>query len=223
MGHRDKAKLNEDLYNFMVTHSVREPEVCAALREKTVQLEGGHLMTAAEQMQVIDFFLKTFSPKKCLEIGVFTGYSAIWTALALPEDAKLIALERFPKHKDIFEEYATAAGVLHKIDYRACHARETMELWVKDSAYKNTFDYIYLDANKREYPGYYELSLKLLRPGGVMVLDNMFCFGEVLESGAVRGIGDVIRELNESIHKDNRVDVMILPLGDGFTFVRKRP
>lgn len=221
MGHRDKTEITPEIYNFMVQHSVREPEVCKQLREKTVDMEGGHLMTSPEQMQAISMFLKVMQPKKCLEIGVFTGYSAIWTALNLPKNAQLIALERFPYYTDIAKEYFEKAGVADVIDYRLCHARETMEMWVKDSAQKESFDYIYLDANKRDYPKYYELGIQLLKTGGVMVLDNMFCFGEVLEHGSVRGIGDIIRELNEAIHKDERVEICMLPMGDGLTFVRK--
>lgn len=221
MGHRNQTQVTADLYDFMVKHSVREPKVCQDLREATVSIEGGHLMTSPEQMQAIAFFLKTLNPMKCLEIGVFTGYSAIWTALNIPKKAEFIALERFPYHTDMAMEYFEKAGVKDQIDYRLCHARETMEMWVKDPSYKETFDYIYLDANKRDYPAYYELGIQLLKSGGVMVLDNMFCFGEVLEYGAVRGIGDIIRELNETIHKDERVEICMLPMGDGFTFARK--
>lgn len=222
MGKRDQTEITPALYQFMVDNSVREPEICKKIRQKTAEIEGSHLMTSAEQMQFVALLVTLLKPKKCLEIGVFTGYSTVWTALHLREDACLIALERFPYYTDIAKQFFFEAGVMDKIDYRLCHAREMMETWVKDPLEKESFDFIFLDANKREYPEYYQLGVSLLRKGGLMVIDNMFCFGEVLDEGSVRGIGDIIRELNHHIHKDNRVQISTVPLGDGLTCIFKR-
>jgi caffeoyl-CoA O-methyltransferase len=177
----------------------------------------------------MSFLVKALGVRNALEVGTYTGYSALTVALALPEDGRVVACDISEKWADIGRKYWREAGVAHKIDFRFGKAVRTLDKLLQSGA-AGSFDFIFIDADKVNYDAYYERSLKLLRPGGVIALDNVLLFGAVVDPGVLDAdlksrISDAditaMRKLNEKIRNDPRVDEVMLPFADGLTLVRK--
>ncbi len=213
--------LTPEAYVYYQTHAGRMHPVMEALRAKTRDVSEGHMQIAPEQATMLQFLMKLLNAKKTLEIGTFTGYSALAVALALPDDGKLIACDISEDWTAIAKEYWAQAGVAHKIDLRLAPALETLKELVKEGA-AGTFDFVFIDADKQNYPAYYEASLPLLRAGGVIAIDNVLWYGRVADPSDQTQSTRVIRALNDYVHKDDRVDMCMVGIGDGLLLARKR-
>lgn len=217
-----KYEISGDLYAYAVKNSVREPSITVELRDETFKTErAARMVSSPEQMQFISMLLKLTRPQKCLEIGVFTGYSALWIAMALQKNATLIGVERNPRYEKICRKYWEKAGVEEKIDLRIASAHEALDALILNGE-SNTFDFIYIDADKLGYKDYYEKCLKLLKKDALMIFDNVFLFGEVVNEKSINpALPEAMCEFNEFIHNDKRIEISMLPLGDGMTLAYK--
>ena len=214
--------LTDRLYDYILSVSLREPEVLARLRQETAQLPMAVMQIAPDQGQFMALLIKLMNAKRTLEVGVFTGYSSLWVALALPEDGQVIACDQSAEWTAIAQRYWQEAGVANKIDLRLAPALETLEALMQ-SGQAGTFDFAFIDADKRNYPHYYDYCLKLLRPGGLIAIDNVLRNGSVLDEGFLQDKAtQAIDALNQQLVKDDRVDLSLVPIGDGLTLLRKR-
>jgi caffeoyl-CoA O-methyltransferase len=160
--------------------------------------------------------------RRCLEVGVFTGYSSLAVALALPDDGRIVACDVSEEWTSVARRYWAEAGVAHKIDLRLAPALETLEaLLVEGEA--GCFDFAFLDADKENYLRYYEVVLELVRPGGLIVADNTLWSGRVADPANDEASTVALRRFNDFLHRDERVDLSLVPIGDGLTLARKRP
>ncbi len=214
--------MTDPLNEYMLGVSLREPARMADLRAEIDTMTERELATAPEQGQFMAFLVKTLGAKRALEVGVFTGYSAMAVALAMPDDGYLVACDVNAAWATIAQRHWQSAGVAHKIDMRLAPALDTLSALVTDEGQRGSYDFAFIDADKPNYPAYYEHCLTLLRPGGMIVIDNVFLGGQVIDP-ARQGEGiRAIRRLNETLHHDERVDMTLVPIGDGMTLVRKR-
>jgi caffeoyl-CoA O-methyltransferase len=178
-------------------------------------------LIAPEQGQFMSLLIKLLGAKRTLEVGVFTGCSALWVALALPPDGQMIACDINEEWTAVARRYWREAGVAHKIDLRLAPAVETLADLIEQGE-SASFDFAFIDADKPSYDAYYELCLELVRPGGVIALDNMLLDGFVLDEQSHHIIVESIRALNRKLYSDDRVDISMVPISDGLTLVRKR-
>jgi predicted O-methyltransferase YrrM len=215
-----KLSLNETLYNYLLSVSLQETEVLKQLRKETATLPMSVMQIAPEQGQFMALMVKLIGAKKTLEVGVFTGYSTLVVALALPEDGKIIACDVDEEYTKIAQKYWQQAGVNHKIDLRIAPALETLDKLIAEKQ-ENTFDFAFIDADKRNYPNYYEQTLKLIRPGGLIAIDNVLWSGQVADSKDTDKRTIAIREFNQKLHQDRRVNISLLPIADGLTLAMK--
>jgi predicted O-methyltransferase YrrM len=226
----EKAEIqfSKQLRDYVLS-TLREPDVLKHLREETDSDPHAIMQIPPEQGQFMSFLVKSLGVSKALEIGTYTGYSALCVALALPDDGKLIACDINENWVNIGRKYWQEAGVAHKIDFRFGKATRTLDNLIK-SGEAGSFDFVFIDADKINYDQYYEKSLTLLRPGGVIAIDNVLLFGTVVDSALLDADLktritdadiDAMRKLNEKIRNDPRVDETMLPIADGLTLVRK--
>jgi predicted O-methyltransferase YrrM len=213
--------LDDRLYRYLVNHSVREPEVLVALRRETAQHPMAQMQIAPEQGQFMALLVQLLGVKKALEVGVFTGYSALRVALAMPPEGRLVACDISEEYTAIARRYWDQAGVAGKIDLRLAPATETLDHLIA-AGEANSFDFAFIDADKSRYPTYYEQCLQLVRPGGLIVLDNMLWSGQVADPAVQDNRTNTLRCLNETIHHDDRVVASLVPIADGLTLALKR-
>ena len=212
--------LNNSLYEYILSVSLREPEVLARLRAETLQQPMSMMLSAPEQGQFLALLAQLIGARKCLEVGVYTGYSTLWVALALPHDGSVLACDVSEKWTAIARRYWEEAGVAERIDLQLAPALETLDrLLAADQA--GSFDFAFIDADKENYPYYYERTLQLLRPGGLMLIDNTLWSGAVADPAQQDPETRAIRTLNERVHADDRVQMTLLPVADGLTLARK--
>ena len=178
------------------------------------------MQISPEQAASLALLARLTGAKRCIEIGVFTGYSALAVALALPADGRIVALDVSRDFTDIAKGYWKEAGVADKIDLRLGPALASLDAMIK--AGEKPFDFAFIDADKTGYDGYYERALTLLRPGGLIALDNMLYSGEVADPGVKDAGPKALRALNAKIHADARVDMALATIGDGMMLARKR-
>jgi caffeoyl-CoA O-methyltransferase len=214
--------LTDPLYEYLLDVSLREPQVMSDLRAETATLEAYGMQMSPDEAQLMGFLVKLLGVRRALEIGVFTGYSALSVALALPDDGCLIACDVSEEWTQIARRHWQAAGVAHKIDLRLAPAVETLAAMAADPAQHNSFDFAFIDADKENYDHYYERCLQLVRPGGLIALDNVLWGGGVLDPARQDESTLAIRALNQKLHTDDRVDLSLVPIGDGLTLARKR-
>jgi len=213
--------LDDPLYDYLLSVSLREPEILLQLREETARLPNARMQIAPEQGQFMALLVQLLGATKTLEIGVFTGYSSLCVALALPPNGKIVACDVSEEYTAIARRYWAAGGVAHKIDWRLAPALETLnELLAAGQA--ETFDFSFIDADKGNYEGYYERSLQLVRPGGLIAVDNVLWSGRVADSQNQDSSTKTIRAFNEKLHHDERVTLSLVPIADGLTLARKR-
>lgn len=212
---------NDQLHQYLLSISVHEAEILTQLRQETAQLPMSQMQIAPEQGQFMSFLIKLIGVKKALEIGVFTGYSSLITAMALPEDGKLIACDVDEKYTAIARQYWQKAGVDHKITLHLAPALETLDQLLAQGE-AETFDFIFIDADKRNYPNYYEKSLKLLKKGGLIAVDNVLWSGKVADRDIQDKQTQAIRDFNNQIYQDDRVIITLIPIADGLTLAIKK-
>ena len=212
--------LSDSLSSYIKSVSVREPEVLVKLREETAKLPMAIMQIAPEQGQFMSLLVQLLGVKKTLDIGVFTGYSSLVVALALPDDGKVVACDINEDCTAIASRYWQAAGVAHKIDLRLAPALETLEQLIAEGQ-SNSFDFAFIDADKRNYDNYYEKCLKLIRPGGLIAIDNVLWSGKVADPSDSDKRTIAIREFNQKLHQDSRVQISLVPIADGLTLALK--
>jgi predicted O-methyltransferase YrrM len=215
------TELTDALHDYLVKVSVREPKVLARLRAETQKMPRGKLQISPEQGQLMTLLAELIGAKRALEVGTFTGYSACAVALALPANGKLIACDISEDWTSVGKRYWRAAGVAKKIDLRIGPAIKTLDGLLK-TGQAGKFDFGFIDADKPNYDGYYERALKLLRKGGLLLIDNVLWGGSVIDKTDRDLSTRCVRALNKKIHGDKRVTVSMIPIGDGLTLVRKR-
>ena len=213
--------LDSALYEYLLANSLREPEVLTQLRLATAKLPMSRMQIAPEQGQFMALLVRLLGAKKTLEVGVFTGYSALVVALALPEDGKVIACDRDPRFTEMAKPYWEKAGVADKIDLRLAPALETLENLIANGE-SNSFDFAFIDADKRNYPNYYEQTLQLVRPGGLIAIDNVLWSGRVADPEDTDKRTVAIREFNQKLHQDSRIHLSVLAIADGLTLAIKK-
>lgn len=206
--------MNESLYNYYLNITVNESPSQKALREKTQLLPEYYMQIAPEQGQFLAFLVRLLNVKTIIEIGTFTGYSALSMAQALPEQGKIVCCEINETWPRIGKAYWKEAGVDNKIDLRIAPALETLEEFIQTKEYNNV-DLIFIDADKINYPEYVEKALALIRKGGVILIDNLFWDGKVADNQYQDNDTRVLRQVNESLANDPRVFYSVLPIGDG--------
>jgi len=214
-------KLTPELYAYLQKMSLREPDVLRKLREQTHKMSMSQMQISPEQGQFMRLLIELMGAKKTLDIGVFTGYSALSVALALPEDGKVIGCDINGDWTGIARRYWEMAGVTHKIDLRLAPALKTLQSLI-DGGEAGTFDFAFIDADKLNYLNYYEMSLVLVRQGGLIGIDNVLWSGDVADPEVTDANTMAIRKVNEVLLSDERVSISMLPVGDGLTLARKR-
>jgi predicted O-methyltransferase YrrM len=214
--------LPPEIHRYILDNSLREPPVLARLRAETASLTQGYYQIAPEEGQLLTLVLELLRARRTLDIGTFTGYSAAVAAMALPAEGKVIACDVSVEWTDVARRYWAEAGVADKIDLRLAPATETLAALIAEGAAGN-FDFALIDADKELYPTYYEQALTLVRPGGVIAIDNTLWRGTVADPAAIKPKTETFRAFNAFVHSDERVTQVMLPLGDGLTLARKRP
>ncbi|HET6567669.1 MAG TPA: class I SAM-dependent methyltransferase [Rhodothermales bacterium] len=200
---------------------MREPDVLRRLREETARHPESQMQIAPEQGQFMALLVRLLRARKTLEVGVFTGYSSTAVALALPPEGEIVACDVSEAYTSIARRYWQEAGVAKKIDLRIGPAVETLQHLLEEGE-AETFDFAFIDADKEQYDAYYECALKLLRPGGLIVIDNVFRGGQVVDPAAASPGTRAIQALNRKLLRDERVDLSMLPVADGLTLALKR-
>ena len=226
---KNDIQFSDEIYKYILNVSMRENKVLEALRDETSKDPNAIMQIPPEQGQFMAFLIKLTGAKKCLEIGTYTGYSALSMALAIPDDGKVITCDVNTEWSNMGLKYWKQAKVNHKIDLKIAPAIETLDMLLANNE-EGTFDFVFIDADKSNYINYYEKSLLLLKQNGIIAIDNVLLFGSVVDKNLLdddmkERISDkdiaIMRELNEKIGKDKRVDISMLPIADGLTLVRK--
>jgi caffeoyl-CoA O-methyltransferase len=215
------VQLTDHLYKYLVDHSVREHPVLAELRAETARLPHAGMQIGADQGQFLALLAKLIGARRCIEVGVFTGYSSLAVALALPDDGRIVACDVNEEWTAIARRFWQKAGVARKIDLRLAPAAVTLDGLLADEG-EGRYDFAFIDADKGGYLGYFERCLRLVRPNGLIAIDNTLWSGDVADPANTKPDTVALRALNDALHHDERVDIALLPLGDGVTLARKR-
>jgi len=213
--------LSEALYDYILSVSLREPDVLRRLREETARMPLAIMQIAPEQGQFMALIVELMGAKRTLEVGVFTGYSSLAVALALPDDGHITACDVSEEWTAIARRYWAEAGVADKVDLRLAPAIETLDALLVDGQ-AGSYDFAFIDAEKTEYADYYERVLQLLRQGGLVAIDNVLWNGAVADPADDKEDTNAIRAFNEKLRDDDRISLSLLPLADGLTLARKR-
>jgi len=213
--------ITESIYQYLCDHSLREDPILKDLRDHTYDMEERAMQIAPEQGQFMQMLVKLIGAKNTIEVGVFTGYSSLAIALALPEDGRIVACDVNPQYTSVAEKFWVSAGVREKIDLRIGPAKDTL-LELINAGLTGTFDFAFIDADKINYDHYYELCLQLIRPGGLITVDNVLWGGAVSDDTINDVDTNSIRALNDKLHQDERIDLSLVPVGDGLTLAMKR-
>jgi predicted O-methyltransferase YrrM len=219
---RQTIQIDDRLYEYLLQVSLREPEILAELRAETAKHPYAQMQIAPEQGQFMALLVRLMGASRCLEVGVFTGYSSISVALALPPGGRLFALDVDPETTAVAQRYWNLAGVADRVELRLGDGTESLDALIAEGR-SGTFDFAFIDADKEGYPAYYERALTLARPGGLIAFDNVLRGGRVANPRARDSATAAIRAFNRSLHVDDRVDLSLVPIADGLTLARKRP
>lgn len=214
--------LEKHLYEYLLSVSLREAEILTQLRQETALQAMAQMQIAPEQGQFMALLVQLIRAQKTLDIGVFTGYSSLVIALALPAGGKVVACEANAEYAAIARSWWQKAGMVDKITLHVAPARETLNRLIA-AGETDTFDFAFIDADKSKYQYYYEQCLQLIRPGGVIAIDNVLWSGRVADPQVQDNRTKKMRSLNQKLHQDSRVDLSLVPIGDGLTLARKRP
>jgi predicted O-methyltransferase YrrM len=211
----------ENIFDYLTAVSLREPAVLRRLRDETASNPRATMQITADQGQFMALLIQLMGARRALEVGVFTGYSSLAVALALPADGQLVACDVSEEYTAVARRYWKEAGVDPKIDLHLRPALETLRQLLAEGRH-GTFDFAFIDADKSNYDAYYECALQLLRPGGLIMIDNVLWSGRVADPNDNDPDTAAIRALNEKLHADARVSLSMLSIGDGVTLALKR-
>ncbi|WP_051311052.1 O-methyltransferase [Zooshikella ganghwensis] len=214
-------KITQDILTYVRDISLRETNTLKALRNETLKMPECNMQILPEQGQFMALLVRLMQAKKALEIGVFTGYSSLCVAQALPDNGELIACDNNADWVNIGRKYWQQAGVEHKISTMIGSAKDSLQQLI-DEKLEGSFDIAFIDADKENYDTYYEFALKLVRKGGLILLDNMLWSGAVVNSSITDTETKSLRALNKKISTDERIDLSLLPFADGLTLALKR-
>jgi predicted O-methyltransferase YrrM len=217
---RRSLNVDDTLYQYLIDHSIREHPAQIALREATASHRWAGMQISPDQGQFMALLVKLTGARRAIEVGVFTGYSALTVALALPADGTLLACDLSDEYTQIGRPFWAQAGVAHKIDLRLAPALDTLDAQLA-AGQAGQFDFAFIDADKSAYELYYERCLQLLRAGGLMAIDNTLWSGSVARE-AKDADTLALQQLNAKLHHDQRIDLSLLHIGDGVTLARKR-
>lgn len=217
---RSTITMTDSIENYISQFGVREPAVMKHCREETAAMPNANMQIAPEQGQFLALLVQLTSAKRVIEVGTFTGYSALWMTSALPDNGELIACDVSDDYMATAGKYWQQAGVTEKITLRIQPAINTLNELL-ESGQAGQFDMLFIDADKTGYQDYYEQGLQLLRPSGLMAFDNTLWSGLVVEPSEDPDTV-ALQQFNQHVHGDQRVDMGLLPVGDGLTLVRKR-
>ncbi len=212
--------LPDDVYQYLLSVSLREPPILRRLREETAKLPNATMQIPPEHGQFLSLMVQILGVRRAIEVGVFTGYSSLAVALALPAGSKIVACDISEEYTAIARRYWREAGVEPMIDLRLGPALETLDALL--AGQRGTFDFAFIDADKINYAGYYERALHLIRPGGLIMVDNTLWSGRVADPSETDENTEALRAFNRKLHSDARITLSMLPLGDGVTLARKR-
>jgi predicted O-methyltransferase YrrM len=214
--------LSDPLYQYLLANSVREPEILAQLRSETAEYPLANMQISPEQGQLMGLLVQLIGAKKCLEVGVFTGYSSLVVALNLPDDGRIVACDVSEEFTSIARRYWQEAGVSNKISLYVAPALETLDRLIANGE-SDTFDFAFIDADKNNYGAYYDRCFQLVRQGGLILVDNVLWYGRVADPGMDNDKRtQAIKQINQQIYHDDRVQISLIPIGDGLTIARKR-
>ncbi len=213
--------LTDSLYDYLLDVSLREAPVLRALREETLRMPRRSMQIAPEQGQFMALVARLVGARRYVEVGVFTGYSSLAVALALPDDGGVVACDVSEEWTAIARRHWRAAGVEHKIDLRLAPALQTLDSMLA-AGERDGYDLAFIDADKTGYLEYYERCLQLVRPGGLVLVDNTLWSGRVADPEDGDEETAALRHFNDCLHRDERVDLSLLPIGDGLTLARRR-
>lgn len=215
--------LTDSLYEYLLDVSLREPPLLLALREETAAMPNRSMQISPEQGQFMALLVRLLGARRCVEVGVFTGYSSLAVALALPDDGSILACDVSEEYTAVARRYWDKAGVAQKIELVLGPALDTLDRRLERPGEAGSYDFAFIDADKTNYLGYYERCLRLLRPGGLIAIDNTLWSGRVADKENAQPDTVALRHFNVVLHEDERIDVSLVPIGDGVTLARKRP
>jgi len=213
--------MSDQLHSYLLEYGMREHPVLAELRLRTGEHPQGQMLLAPEQGQLLGLLLQMLGARRTLDIGTFTGYSALVAALNVGEDGQVIACDVNSSDTDIARNYWTKAGVADRIDLRLAPAIETLDGLIA-SGESGAFDFAFIDADKSNYVVYFERSIELLRTGGLVAIDNTLWSGRVADPENTQSSTQNIRAFNTHVHGETRVEMVVLPIGDGLTLAYKK-
>jgi predicted O-methyltransferase YrrM len=213
--------MTDRLYDYLLGVSLREAPVLKRLRDETARMSNANMQISPEQGQFMQMLARLMGARRYLEVGVFTGYSSLAVALALPEDGRVLACDVSEEYTAVARRYWKEAKVDRKIELKLAPATQTLDARIA-AGEAASYDFAFIDADKTGYADYYERILQLLRPGGLVAVDNVLWNGRVLEPEDMTEDTTAIRRFNEALHRDERVELSMVPIGDGLTLARKR-
>ena len=213
--------LPDDVYDYVLAHGVREPAILGRLREETAAHPMAQMQIEPLQGAIFRLLVELLDARSYVEVGTFTGYSSLAVALAMPADGRLVCCDVSEEYTNVARRYWAEAGVADRVDLRIGPGVDGLDALLAEGR-ENTFDLAFIDADKKSYPDYYERCLRLVRPGGVVALDNVLWGGEIADMTKQDRDTLALRAVNEIVRDDERVTVVLLPVADGMTLARKR-
>lgn len=217
---RETFGLPDAVRNYLLDKAVREPDVLRRLREETAEMSGAQMQIAAEQGAFMRMLTALMQARRAIEVGVFTGYSSICVAQGLPDDGQLVACDRNGETSEIARRYWQEAGVADRIDLRLGDAVDSLDALLAEGQ-ADSFDLAFIDADKGNYPAYFEQCLRLVRVGGAILVDNVLWSGRVADPDDRENLTQSVRAFNDKVAADDRVDICMVPIGDGVTILRR--
>ena len=211
--------IDETIREYLLDNQPSEHPLLAELREVTATMTRSRMQISPEQGHFLTFLIRLTGARRVLEVGTYTGYSSLCMALALPTEGRIVACDKSAEWTDVAKRYWSKAGLADMIELRLGSAVDTLEALIKEG---QEFDFVFVDANKEDYDAYYESSLRLVRPGGLIAIDNMLREGRVADPSVTQLSVSAVRDLNAKIAKDERGDRVLLTVGDGMMLVRRR-
>ena len=215
-----KSQLTDELHQYCLTYGVREHPTLVKLRQESEKLSNQQMLISPDQGALMAMLAQLINAQSYLEIGTFTGYSTLWMALAMPADAQITTIDLSARHLDLAQTYWQEAQVATKITPLIAPAEQSLRQLCGEES--NYFDIALIDANKSQYIEYYELCLNLVRPGGLIIIDNVLMYAQVLEDNPRKNYVKILQTLNRLLKDDSRIHLCLLPVGDGMTLARKR-